>query len=718
MRNPFPRKWFKIWLLTLVGLSCLIPSLCNLAGINFSLASLNSADLSAQAQTRGLLLHTIFLWTATCMAFFTFVLAFFHYYVRRDIVTPVIGISLAWGGFMDLFQTLAVDRFIQSSVDNSILIPLTWAIGRSFGIFILLLGVMILMVRKYKGRDEGNTRFFILLTIAFGLAAFGVMNFIANSPNLPQITFPNLFVSRPWDVIPLFMYALAGLWIFRAFHSARRDHFSFSIWVSVIPDIVAQLHMAFGSTELFDNSYNIAHGLKVISYLAPAMGLLKDYVDINLRLNDEIQARKETEQARQVLSSLVDNTSEMVAMIRHSGEVTYMNQAFRQSFCIIDTNHQQLNLQQLLPQAEAAPILRTLFERVQNQGHTFGELEFITRDGARLVPVEYSLFRVPSDVKQDPLLGLVMRDITAHKQSAEDRLRHEQVLRRLISQRTSELAQMNEKMRAELDERKHLEERLVEAQKMEAMGQLSAGIAHEINNPIGFVNVNLEMLSRYLEAIEKILAAYEHLDVSNDPNINQQMNLIHEMQDNLRFDKIRADIGPMIEDSRQGIARVIDIVRSLRAFAHPEASTLQQVNLEAVMEDSLRVAWNQVKRYELKKEFEEIPAVPGFPIQISQVFVNLLVNAAQAMEGNGTITVKIMRKGNHAVVVVSDTGKGIAKEHYSRLFDPFFTTKPVGEGTGLGLYISYGIIQKHHGDLIFRSEVGKGTSFQIILPLH
>ena len=654
------------------------------------------------------------------MAFFTFVLAFFHYYVRRDVVTPVLGISLAWGGFMDLFQTLAVDRFIQSSADDSVLIPFTWAIGRSFGIFILLLGVMIMMVRKYQGRDEGNTRFFILLTVAFGLAAFGVMDFLANSKGLPQIIFPDMLISRPWDMIPLFMYALAGLWVFRAFHNARRDHFSFSIWVSVIPDIVAQLHMAFGSTALFDNSYNIAHGLKVVSYLVPALGLLKDYVDINLRLDEEILARKSTEQERQVLSSLVDNTKEMVAMLKPSGEITYMNQAFIQSFCITGPEHFALNIQRLFPQAEAATILRSLFERVQHQGHTFGELELITRDGARLVPVEYSLFRIPSPAKQDPLLGLVMRDITAHKQSAEDRLRHEQVLRRLISQRTSELAQMNEKMRAELDGRKLLEERLVEAQKMEAMGQLSAGIAHEINNPIGYVNVNLEMLARYLDSIEKVLEAYEHLDVLEDPELRAGLANVYVLQTKLRFAQIRADIGPMIVDSRKGIARVIDIVRSLRSFAHPEASTLQPVNLAMVMEDSLRVAWNQVKRFDLQKDFEEIPEVPGFPIQLSQVFVNLLVNAAQSMEaeGTGTITVKIMRKGNHAVVVIGDTGKGIAKEHYSRLFDPFFTTKPVGQGTGLGLYISYGIIQKHRGDLVFRSEVGKGTSFQVILPLH
>jgi signal transduction histidine kinase len=137
-----------------------------------------------------------------------------------------------------------------------------------------------------------------------------------------------------------------------------------------------------------------------------------------------------------------------------------------------------------------------------------------------------------------------------------------------------------------------------------------------------------------------------------------------------------------------------------------------------VLDEALNIVWGQVKRFEVNKEYVEAPAIFGSRIQLSQVFINLLLNAAQAMEGEGVISLKIMNKGTHVLVVVSDTGHGIPKEHYSRLFDPFFTTKAVGQGTGLGLYISYGIIQKHRGDLLFHSEVGRGTSFQVILPVQ
>ncbi|HSQ40737.1 MAG TPA: ATP-binding protein, partial [Fibrobacteraceae bacterium] len=163
--------------------------------------------------------------------------------------------------------------------------------------------------------------------------------------------------------------------------------------------------------------------------------------------------------------------------------------------------------------------------------------------------------------------------------------------------------------------------------------------------------------------------------------------------------------------------RVVDIVRSLRSFSHPDMATLQNLDLREVLEDALRVTWNQVKRFEIIREYEEIPLIPGFRVLLSQVFMNLLLNAAQAMKTSGTITLRVLKKEAYVLVAVADSGPGIPKEHVSRLFDPFFTTKPVGEGTGLGLYISYGIVQKHHGDLLFSSEPGKGACFQVLLPM-
>jgi len=703
---------FKIWLLLLVGSFCIVPSLLNLMGVDFGL-HLN--PLSPAFHTQGLLLHTILLWTATCMAFFTFLLAFFHYFVRRDIVTPVIGISLLWGGFFDLFQTLAADRFIQASVDSHELIPFTWAIGRTFGILILILGVMILMMRGYRGRAAGNTRFFILLGLAFGLAAFALMDYVAHSEELPQIIFPDLLISRPWDVMPLFLYALAGLWVFRRFHQARRDHFSFCLWVSVVPDIVAQLHMAFGSVTLFDNSYNLAYVLKVVSYMVPALGLLKDYVDTHRQLDQEMMGHRRSEQDRKVLASLVDSTREMVGLLDAQGKIQYANRALLQNLGLDVESIKNLPLAKLLNRAESSSVVRNMLERLLTQGHAFGELELVTSDGARLIPAEYHMFSVGGP-ESSKVIGVVFYDITAQKQIGEDRERHDQALRKLISRRTAELAQMNESMRKELAERKHLEERLVEAQKMEAMGQLSAGIAHEINNPVGYVNVNLQMLGQYINTYESLLTLYSNLDSGDAELCPKVLQEVAELKEKSRFARISADVGPLLDDSRKGLARVMEIVKSLRMFSHPDDAVIQQVSLVEILEDSLRMVWNHVKKHEIVREYDTVPKVPGLPVQLSQVFVNLLLNAAQAIEGTGKITIRIRQRGNHLMVSIVDTGQGISKQHYSRLFDPFFTTKPVGQGTGLGLYISYGIIQKHQGDLVFHSEDGKGTTFQVILP--
>lgn len=703
-------------LLSIVGLVCALPSILQVFGFDLGVGNAGVNSGNPLENMRGLLLHTIMLWTATCMAFFTFVLAFFHYYVKRDVVTPVIGISLLWGGFIDLFQTLVADRFIQSTVDNQQLIPFTWAIGRTFGILVLLMGVMILMVRKYKGREAGNTRFFILLAIAFGLAAFAVMDYLSNAQELPIIVFPNMLISRPWDVLPLFIYALAGIWVFRSFHYSRRDHFSFSVWVSVIPDIVAQLHMAFGSTELFDHSYNAAHALKVVSYMVPAFGLLKDYVDTHHRLDHEIRQRVRSDQDRLVLGRLVDNTDEMIGLLGGNGELRYINRSLQQTLGIKPQELKDMVLAKLLSRTEAPGTMKSLLERVSLQGHCFGQFELITRDGARLIPAEYSIFPIEPGGQIGGVYGLVMRDITAQRQFAEDRERHERGLKSLVSQRTAELAHVNEQIRQELHERRRLEEKLVEAQKMEAMGQLSAGIAHEINNPVGFVKVNLDALSRYMQSYQEILDLYCKIDVDDIPSFHSLMQTIQMRKQQFRFERIRNDVDSLIADSRDGLERVIGIVRSLKSFAHPEEAEWKSVDLVECVEDSLRVVWNQIKRFDIQKDYESVAPVEGWAVQLSQVFVNLLLNAAQAMEQDGVINIRIRQKGSYAMVSVSDTGCGIPQENYSRLFDPFFTTKPVGQGTGLGLYISYGIMQKHHGELVFHSEVGKGTTFQVIVP--
>jgi len=416
---------------------------------------------------------------------------------------------------------------------------------------------------------------------------------------------------------------------------------------------------------------------------------------------------------------LANHCSEWIGLFTSTGIMRYCNTPLQDNLGLVGHTVEPVNLAKLIQHDDNDLQWFHLVERATLQGFATGEMELITLDKSRLIPVSFTAFPIQTQQGKETLIGIVMSDITVQQQRRDERNRHDESMRRLVSLRTAELAAVNNTMRADLAQRKRLEERLVEAQKMEAMGQLSAGIAHEINNPIGFVNVNLDMLSRHIKVLMDLLNRYQSLEEHPSADCALAIQQIQSYKESIHYERILSDLEPMIEDSRKGISRVIEIVKSLKSFTRPQNMDGQEVNLENLLEDSLRMAWNQVKGFEIRKQFDPCPSIPGWPTQLAQVFLNLIVNAAQALQGvtSGVITLKIQNKGSHAIVVISDNGCGIAKENFSRLFDPFFTTKPIGEGTGLGLYISYGIIQKHHGDLIFSSEQGKGTSFQIVLPI-
>jgi len=262
---------------------CALPFLFNLLGIDFASAK-KPFDISVASQLtksavidsmfytlRGSFTHTILEWSAFCVAIMTAVLSFTHFKIRRDLVTPIIGVSLLAAGCMDAFHTLAADRLIEATADNKNLIPFTWAICRLFNVLILMVGVFILLI---KGKDETRPQFILGVSLVFGLAAYAIIDFCAVSANLPQTMYPDSVITRPWDVIPLILYIVAGAWLFPKFYRIYPTYFSFSLLISVIPHIATQLHMAFGSTSLFDNHFNIAHFLKIIAYVVPFLGLL------------------------------------------------------------------------------------------------------------------------------------------------------------------------------------------------------------------------------------------------------------------------------------------------------------------------------------------------------------------------------------------------------------------------------------------------------------
>ncbi len=262
----------------------------------------------------------------------------------------------------------------------------------------------------------------------------------------------------------------------------------------------------------------------------------------------------------------------------------------------------------------------------------------------------------------------------------------------------------------------HAQSQLLQADKLASVGQLAAGVAHEINNPIGFVNSNLNSLKGYVQDLLMLLETYKKAE----PALAGQVELLADIEQaksvvDLEF--LQEDIVNLINESLDGVDRVKKIVDNLKEFSRIDNADWQFANLERGLDSTLNIVWNELKyKAEVVKKYVGLPEIECIASQLNQVFMNLMVNAAHAIEERGIITLCTGFDESNVWVDVADTGKGIKPEHLNKIFEPFFTTKPVGKGTGLGLSLAYGIVQRHHGRLEVNSERGTGTTFRITLP--
>jgi signal transduction histidine kinase len=288
-----------------------------------------------------------------------------------------------------------------------------------------------------------------------------------------------------------------------------------------------------------------------------------------------------------------------------------------------------------------------------------------------------------------------------------------------VEERTGKLVRANEALQAEMVERKHLESQLVQSEKLASIGQLAAGVAHEINNPIGYIFSNFGMLEGYLDKLFEMLSAYEIAEGNvGPPEIAERLASLRET---MQLDFLKEDVPGLMRESKEGIVRVRTIVQDLKDFSRVDsAQEWQWASLHQGIDATLNVVASEVRyQADVVKEYGRIPDIECLPSQLNQVVMNLVVNAAHAMgPQRGCITLRTGTEGDDVWLEVADTGCGIPAENLSRVFDPFFTTKPIGKGTGLGLSLSYGIVQKHRGHIDVRSEVGKGTTFRVVLPVR
>lgn len=299
------------------------------------------------------------------------------------------------------------------------------------------------------------------------------------------------------------------------------------------------------------------------------------------------------------------------------------------------------------------------------------------------------------------------------------------ILETKVNERTIELKQSNEHLNTALKELKEAESQLVESEKMASLGQLTAGIAHEINNPINFVTSNVKPLKRDVDMILKMLAQIEELSVDETLAAEERKKQIQELKDDLDFDYLKTEIDYLLNGINEGSSRTAEIVKGLRVFSRLDEDDLKRADMNECLDSTLVLVKNTLgTNIEIACQYESIPAIECYPGKLNQVFLNIITNGLQAIKskfkdarGGQLIIATGMVDENHVKIVIKDNGIGMDENTQKKIFEPFFTTKDVGEGTGLGMSIVYNTINKHNGKIDFHSQLGEGTEFVITLPI-
>jgi PAS domain S-box-containing protein len=342
---------------------------------------------------------------------------------------------------------------------------------------------------------------------------------------------------------------------------------------------------------------------------------------------------------------------------------------------------------------------------------------------------------------------LMAIDITKQKDAERETTKIISSLGNVIAERTQWLNDNNKTLQWEVDKRREIEKQLrrsklelqytvkqlqktqaqiIQSEKMASIGQLAAGVAHEINNPVAFMSSNLNAMAQYQAQLAEILQKSMKIinTLGDSPKAGQLPDStgaavaeVQELAEQIDLEFLFEDFPQLIEESQEGALRIRKIVGDLKDFAHPGEEQRLAADINQGLDTTINIAWNEIKyKAKLIKDYGDIPPVTCYPQQINQVFMNLLVNAAQALEKDGQILVKTRHVDGHVVIQISDNGCGIPEAIKPKIFDPFFTTKEIGKGTGLGLNMAYNIIKKHKGKIEVESTEGCGTTFTIVLP--
>jgi signal transduction histidine kinase len=437
------------------------------------------------------------------------------------------------------------------------------------------------------------------------------------------------------------------------------------------------------STDVCFNAGSLTQWFTVDVHALPDGRRLVTQHDVTeLRIFDHARIRFE---------QMVDASTDAILVVDGDGNVGYANDA-------------ACRLAGALPRegnsAVASLVDRTALAIAAASGAWRSEVVIRTLDGAE-IPVVQDVRRHDSPDDGGAYYTVMLHDISAEKSREEE-----------LQNRNVELQLAYSQLRGAQDQ-------LLQSEKMASIGQLAAGVAHEINNPIGYVHSNIGTLKDYTRNLFSMLAAYENA-LGGMPVPPDARRALDEQRERFEIDYLGQDLPSLLDESAEGIERVRKIVQDLKDFSHAgQGEEWQVADLHRGLDSTLNIVWNEIKyKAEVVKDYGPLPPIECIPSQLNQVFLNILVNAGHAIRERGTIRLSTGANAETGWIEIADTGEGIPEENLQRIFDPFFTTKQVGQGTGLGLSLSYSIVKKHGGRIEVSSKPGQGTAFRILLPLR
>ena len=483
---------------------------------------------------------------------------------------------------------------------------------------------------------------------------------------------------------------------------------------------------------LIDQSQPIRFGDKTLGCLQFSSGnnwsasdqdrhFITTYLEVLASIVNQLEIGAELAQHQRITEQLIDNSGLMICVRTLDNEFILTNKLFEHCYRLTPASGERPTLEQLDPMLRHQ-LIRSDHEVIQqrhalNYDESFQPLEQHRRS---FLTLKFPILNVRDEVVA---IGSVSTDIS-HRLAMEQQLKQAySELEHKVEERTGELNQSNRQLQRQKEELETLlaqlnqtQTQLLQSEKLASLGQLAAGIAHEINNPIGFVSSNINSLKRHHQLLNQLFDQLEQ-QLASLPASNREAIL--QLQQQIELDYLRSDLDELVEESLEGLDRVKKIVRDLNTFSRADRDEWEHTDLIRCLDSTVNMVRSELKqKAELIKAYQPLPPVECKPSQISQVVINLLLNAAQAITQHGRITLTTGHDEQRIWIEISDTGCGIADEDRSRVFEPFFTTKPVGEGTGLGLSVSYNIIRAHHGSLSFTSVVGQGSCFRIELPIR